>query len=90
MGIEHRLIALALELIRGPLFYRIKLFMLLQLIESLPLLFNHVTMCKWEIIHPFNSFHSLLVVAPFNLLVTQDLIRLNECVSLMDLVLLFK
>ena len=72
----------------GALFDSIELFMLLQLIKGLPLLFNHVSMCEREEIEALNLLHLILVVFPLMLLVKQDLICSDKGIRLVSLVLL--
>lgn len=64
--------------------------MLLQLVECLSLLLNHVTMCEWEVIDSLNSLHSLLIALSLTLLVLQDLVGLDERVDFVNLVILLK
>ena len=71
------------------LFDSIELFMLLQLIKGLPLLFNHVSMCEGEEIEALDLLHFLLVVLPLVLLVKKDLICSDEGIGLVRLVFLF-
>ena len=73
----------------GALFDSIELFMLLQLIKGLPLLFNHVSMCEREEIEALDLLHFLLVVLPLVLLVKKDLICGDEGIGLVSLVFFF-
>ena len=62
--------------------------MLLELVEGLPLLLNHISVGEWEVIHSLNSFHPHLVAMPFDLFVFQDLVGLDEGIDLMGLIVL--
>ena len=62
--------------------------MLLELIEGLSLLLDHVTVGEREVIHSLNRLHSQLIVMPFALLVFQDLIGLDEGIDLVGFIFL--
>ena len=62
--------------------------MLLELIEGLSLLLDHITVGEREVIHSLNRLHPQLIAMPFALLVFQDLIGLDEGIDLVGFILL--
>ena len=56
--------------------------MLLQIIESFPLLLNHVSMGEWEVVQFLHLFKYLFTENTIVPLVSQDLVGLNESQSL--------
>ena len=60
--------------------------MLLQIIESFPLLLNHVSMGEWEVVQFLHLFKYLFTENTIVPLVSQDLVGLNESQSLILLV----
>ena len=60
--------------------------MLLKLVESLPLLLDHVTVGKREIVDAFNLFELLLVLNTLFPLVLQDLVCHDEGIGLVRLI----
>ena len=71
----------------GTLLDSVELFVLLQLVQCLSLLFNHVTVCEWEEIKTLDLLHLVLVVLSLALLVKQDLIGSDKSICLVRLIL---
>ena len=75
-----------MHFVGGALLDRIELLMLLQLVECLSLLLNHVTMSEGEVIDSLDRLHPQLVALSLTLLVLQDLISLDKGIDLVCLV----
>ena len=88
LGVESGLIPLSVQLFRRALLDRIELLMLLELVQGLPLLLNHVAVSEWEVIHTLYCLHSQLVALPFALFIFQNLVGLNEGIHFVGLILL--
>ena len=75
-----------MHFVGGALLDRIELLMLLQLVECLSLLLNHVTMSEGEVIDSLDRLHPQLVALTLTLLVLQDLVGLDKGINLVCLV----
>ena len=84
--VESSLVALASELLLGTLLDGIELLVLLQFIQGLTLLFNHVSVREREVIDSFDGLHAQLVILPLVLFVFENLVGLDECICLVHLV----
>ena len=88
LGVEPGLVPFPLQFFARSLLNRIELLVLLELVQGLSLLLNHISVGEWEIVHALYRFHSELVAVPFALLVLQDLVGLDEGVHFVGLILL--
>lgn len=89
-GIEASLVLFSLYLVVGPLLDRVQLLVLLQLVKCLALLLNHIAVREREVVNAVHGLELLFVVTALLLLVLENLISLDKCVSLVDFVLLLK
>ena len=80
------MVPLASRLILSSFLDSIELLVLLKLVESLALLFNHITVREWEVVEPLDGLHFYLIRLSLILLILQNLVGLDKSIRLVDLV----
>ena len=63
--------------------------MLLQLVERLPLLLDHVAVREGEVVHALDRLQPLVVLFSLRFLVLEDLVSHDKSVCLVSLILVF-
>ena len=86
LRVEASLVASASLLLLLALLDGVELLVLLQVVQGLALLFNHVAVREREVVQSLHRLEPLFVLGPLLLLVFENLVGLDEGVGLVGLV----